>query len=339
MSRPKKAVVDYFPHYANPGKTVTVIQHLFGNDGYAFFYKLMGVLAQSDGHFYDCRLVTDQEYLASETHVQWDLGSRILDQLAKMDVIDRDLWQIGVIWMKSLVDSIRDAYKKRTVSVPEKPDRAGFLPPEIPSTSGISGAGNPQSKVNKIIPPLTPPDNPPPKKPKKVKVVVDYDSEIKKALDAFPIQLQTPVQAFVAAVASLNKTQAISQSRELSLLCELGDVLTTATPDIFRYAILEGTNRKVGSVAYLKAIIKRKAEESLLPPVNGHDPPRGEPLPSQPYYRENRDRTWTRVDPDGSETVITREEMESQRVAQAAMNDDNPVMDLVHAMTASMGSA
>jgi hypothetical protein len=335
MSRPKKATVDYFPHYVNHGKTVKIIQHLYGNDGFSFFYQLMELLCRSNGHYYHCKNIEDKEFLASETHNEWDFCTQILGKLAEMKIIDPDLWEIGVIWMQSLVDSVRDAYKKRQVSVPEIPPIAGFLVPEIPQAGCISGADNPQSKVKESITPLPPlPDSPPQKPPKlkRVKVSVDYDLEIKKALEAFSPDMRTPVQAFVAVVASLNKTQTISQSRELSLLGELSGVSAATTPDVFRYAILEATTRKKDNVGYIKAIIKRRQTEGDTGSGNGNGAEAAPRAAPTAHFYENRDQSWTRVDPSGEERRVTRADMEAERRATAPPPQDPRVMKLVQAI-------
>lgn len=148
MGRHPKATVDYFPHYVHHGKTIYIIQNLYGNDGYAFFYKLLEVLGDAEGHYYDCRDETSKEFLASQTNVPWISGVGILDKLSKMGIIDTELWEAGIIWMQSFVDSIKDAYRKRSISVPEKPQVSVFLPPEMRNKK-ISTAGSTQSKVNK----------------------------------------------------------------------------------------------------------------------------------------------------------------------------------------------
>jgi len=43
MARPRKQTVDYFPHDTDvsSGKTLTILQSKYGNDGYAFWFKLL----------------------------------------------------------------------------------------------------------------------------------------------------------------------------------------------------------------------------------------------------------------------------------------------------------
>lgn len=146
MGRHTKQSVAYFPHYVNHGKTLHIIQHLYGNDGYAFFYKLLELLADSEGHYYDCREEVSKEYLASKTDLTWISGAEIIQKLSSMGIIDAELWQNGVIWMESFVESVKDAYRKRSVSVPIKPEASRFLPPEM-QHEDISTAGSTQSKV------------------------------------------------------------------------------------------------------------------------------------------------------------------------------------------------
>lgn len=44
MARPKKQTVDYFPHFVKGGRTIFILENKFGNDGYAFWFKLLEIL-------------------------------------------------------------------------------------------------------------------------------------------------------------------------------------------------------------------------------------------------------------------------------------------------------
>ncbi len=150
MARPKIATVSYFPHYAHHGKTLFILEQHYGNDGYAFFYKLLEMLADSEGHFYDCRNATAWEFLQAKTRVSEIISVEILDKLSVMGVIDPELWKMRVIWMETFVHSVKDVYANRRVSIPKKPDAERFLQVETQSTGGTDGVstdGNPQSKV------------------------------------------------------------------------------------------------------------------------------------------------------------------------------------------------
>lgn len=148
MGRHTKQTIDYFPHYVHHGKTLFILEALYKNDGYAFFYKLLELLGDSDGHYYDCRSETAKEFLAAKTGVEWISASEILKRLSDMDIIDKELWKKGVIWMETFVESIKDAYRKRSISVPEKPQASVFLPPEIKETLPLDVF--PTSEVHKV---------------------------------------------------------------------------------------------------------------------------------------------------------------------------------------------
>ena len=59
MARKKKHCVDYFPHDTQQNKSVRIISRQYGNDGYAFYYKLRELLGgHRGGHTPRIRLIT-----------------------------------------------------------------------------------------------------------------------------------------------------------------------------------------------------------------------------------------------------------------------------------------
>lgn len=155
MSRPRKQTVDYFPHYCNHGKTIFILEERFGNNGYAFWFKLLEMLGNSNGHFIDCNDSSSWQFLMSITHTTEISAIEILELLSKLNAIDTELWNNKIIWCQNFVDGIKDAYTKRTVEVPQKPvsgvintTTTTFPTPEIPIIE-VSDTQNPQIKVNK----------------------------------------------------------------------------------------------------------------------------------------------------------------------------------------------
>ncbi|MDP2210237.1 MAG: DUF4373 domain-containing protein [Candidatus Aquicultor sp.] len=138
--------MDYFPHFVNHGKTLFTIEQKYGNDGYAFWFKLLELLGSTENHFYDCRDVNAWEFLLAKTRLDEVSASEILDMLAKLGAIDAELWEHRVIWSANFVGNLTDVYKKRVVSVPTKAQILSFRVGN-PSSDGISGDINPQSKV------------------------------------------------------------------------------------------------------------------------------------------------------------------------------------------------
>ncbi len=123
MARTQKDIVSYFPHDANAngGDTITVLQGRHGNDGYAFWFKLLEKLASADGHFLDCRNPIKWQLLLAKTGVNEITGVEIMNLLVEMRAIDKELWESKLIWCQKLVDNIAEVYKNRRREIPQKP--------------------------------------------------------------------------------------------------------------------------------------------------------------------------------------------------------------------------
>lgn len=123
MGRPRKQTVDYFPHFVSTdSRTKFILEQNWGNDGYAFWFKLLELLGRSEGHYYDCSQPADKMYLVALTKVTEEQADAILEMLALRGNIDLELWrEHKIIWCQSLVDNLQDVYSKRTVSAPLKP--------------------------------------------------------------------------------------------------------------------------------------------------------------------------------------------------------------------------
>lgn len=122
MARPVKYTVDYFPHLCRKGKTLPILEARYGNNGYAFWFKLLEILATTDGHYFDASNPIQFEFLTAETRFMREDTPIILDLLATIGAIDADLWlNHKVIWCQNLVDNIADAYRNRKGLIPHKP--------------------------------------------------------------------------------------------------------------------------------------------------------------------------------------------------------------------------
>lgn len=128
MPRTKSDTVEYFPHFANSsseGATIKVLQSRYGNDGYAFWFKLLEKLASTDGHYLDCRNPRRWQVLLADVGVDNETGVEIMNLLVEMEAIDKELWQQGIIWCQNLVDNVAHVYKNRKREIPEKPITTG----------------------------------------------------------------------------------------------------------------------------------------------------------------------------------------------------------------------
>ena len=146
MARPKKNKVDYFPHMVTSGKTLYILEQKWGNDGYAFWFKLLEIIGDTEGHYFCTENDADWEFLIAKTHVTGETASEILETLAKLNAIDPELWEKNIIWSQNFIDNIQDVYLKRRLSVPKKPLSEGFWP-ENPQQNDVSVPKMRQSKV------------------------------------------------------------------------------------------------------------------------------------------------------------------------------------------------
>lgn len=141
--RPSKVTVDYFPHYTTHGKTIFTLESLYGNDGYAFWFKLLEILGASENHTFRYEKQSDWLFLVAKSGVSEEKAQAILQTLADLDAIDRDLLQEKTIWCENFISNLLPVYSKRSTEIPVKPIFRG----EKSQPAGISGEKTPQSKV------------------------------------------------------------------------------------------------------------------------------------------------------------------------------------------------
>jgi hypothetical protein len=121
MARPLKQTVDYFPHFCNGSKTLVILENHYGNDGYAFWFKLLEVLSKSNGHVYDCNNPAYWEFLLARTKVSEVIANEIIGILVNLGKLDAELWQNRVIWCQNLVNNLDEVYRRRQTPLPQKP--------------------------------------------------------------------------------------------------------------------------------------------------------------------------------------------------------------------------
>jgi hypothetical protein len=160
--RPEKYTVSYFPHYTRDSKTMFILENKFGLAGYASWFKLLELLCNSNNIFYDCSGSQSLEYLAAKLKIESNMAVEILDTLAELDKIDKELWKNKIIWCQSLIDNLSDVFKRRKTDIPLKPLNLinnNSKPINVSNKSindnsntaeqNINGISVPQSKLNK----------------------------------------------------------------------------------------------------------------------------------------------------------------------------------------------
>ena len=134
MARPTKTSVDYFPHMTHSGKTIAILEARWGNDGYAFWFKLLELLGDSSDFSFNCNRSADWEYLLSKTRVTEPVARAILDKLAEVEAIDAACWQQNIVWSDNFCRNLEPVFEKRKGQKPQKPE----FPQQKPAAADIS---------------------------------------------------------------------------------------------------------------------------------------------------------------------------------------------------------
>ncbi len=122
MARTKKNKVDYFSHKCVTGKTLFIVEERYKNDGYAVWFKILELLGDTENHFYDCNNPVDFNFLVSKCGLPVVSVTEIIDLLAELGAIDKELWSKKIIWSQNFVDGLAHLYDKRKQELPSKPD-------------------------------------------------------------------------------------------------------------------------------------------------------------------------------------------------------------------------
>lgn len=158
MARPQRNTVDYFPHPVTHGKKMSYLEKKYKNDGYATWFKILEELGNTDYHYLDLSDDVQIMFLSDRCLVSEDVLMSIISDLIRMKEFDKNLWESNrILFNKKFVESIKDAYKKRSNEcVTEKSllillDSLGIrkLPKSNrkPQKSNPQGDVKPQSKV------------------------------------------------------------------------------------------------------------------------------------------------------------------------------------------------
>lgn len=150
MSRPRKAVVDYFPHYVAHRKSMFIIEQRFGNNGYSFWFKLLEFLGDTENHYLNINETDTFEYLLAKTRVSESEAKEILNLLVRVHSIDADLFEKGIIYSQNFIDNLDVVYSRRGVDVYTKEYLMELMSTKTP-LSGINVDINPQSKGKESI--------------------------------------------------------------------------------------------------------------------------------------------------------------------------------------------
>ncbi len=147
MARKKKQHVDYFPHDTHQSKSVRIISKKYGNDGYAFYYKLRELLGRTENYNYDLSKEIDWFDFLGEMDIEEQQAKELIEFLVTIGELDKEMWEKEKrLWSDRFMSGIVSVYDKRVTEIPHK---YSFRDGNTHSRSGNPslGDGSTQSRV------------------------------------------------------------------------------------------------------------------------------------------------------------------------------------------------
>ena len=119
MARPRKKGMEYFPHdvTAATDEKLLALQHLYGNDGYAFYFKILEMIFRGFSGKYNELDLSDnvlRRVVCKNIGVEMDLFEVLIDSSLKVGLFDRDSYeQRQVLTSKRVRSTYKEVQKQR----------------------------------------------------------------------------------------------------------------------------------------------------------------------------------------------------------------------------------
>jgi hypothetical protein len=148
MARQKQETVEYFPHNTQHKQTIFNLRTRFGNDGYAFWFTLLEKLGTTKGHALRQSNEGEFIHLCSQAMVTEEQAIEILDLCARLEAIDRELWEKAhIIWSQNFVNNLTSVYRKRKQPLPQRPS----IPAQESTSNAIPAPEMPAQPINPLL--------------------------------------------------------------------------------------------------------------------------------------------------------------------------------------------
>jgi hypothetical protein len=135
--------VSYYPHHAEIGRVRGALLQEYGVKGYGIYDLIMSEICQQPGMYFCTRKPGELRVFAGKCRVPTEEVLQVIELLVEIAVIDKELWEKhGVIWSEALVESVRDAFRKRMDAYPIKPSLETFEEKQPDERSQVTNDGN-----------------------------------------------------------------------------------------------------------------------------------------------------------------------------------------------------
>ncbi|RNI26597.1 DUF4373 domain-containing protein [Rufibacter latericius] len=122
MARKQTNTADFFPHRVTHGKTMFKLEAKYGNDGYAFLFKLCEMLGAAENHYLDLSDAGDWDFFVVKMRMDESKCNSILQDLITWGKLDKELYQERkVIWYERFMQGLSTLYLNRKREMPARP--------------------------------------------------------------------------------------------------------------------------------------------------------------------------------------------------------------------------
>lgn len=119
MAKDKKLITENVKHPLRGAEALILLESVFGNDGYAFWFKLFELLIESVGHSIDCMNLYKWRLFLLKMKVEEGRAREMLDLLIGMGEMNEQLWEEKkIITLKSVDDYLKPFYKRKGLEYP-----------------------------------------------------------------------------------------------------------------------------------------------------------------------------------------------------------------------------
>ena len=114
MARPHSRNAEFVAHYGNANPRVSFLEKRFKATGFVVYFRIREKLTITDDHFLDLSEELNALYLAADCWLEPKELFEVLDCMATLGEIDKDLWQLKrVVCSEHFLADISVAYKRR----------------------------------------------------------------------------------------------------------------------------------------------------------------------------------------------------------------------------------
>ena len=112
MGKKQSEKFDYFPHILKQSNTIEELEKLYGNDGYAVWFKLLEILGVSPDYQYEISNQILYKNLMNKFKISDERFEQIINTLYELNAIDKESWNKNILFVPNLVTNIQQTKKK-----------------------------------------------------------------------------------------------------------------------------------------------------------------------------------------------------------------------------------